>query len=245
MNGKFFAALVVAIVASVYGSGCSGEDPVEGLVCDRAKMTLGEPCPGGFGFCDSDGSCRTDCPVRACFDAHVETSYGCVYVQRKNGWTCTEEGATGLCDEGVCDHSSVEPDVYDWASCGDLTSYPSVACQIATTGDSLAYSLAIPIGAAVDFIEVTIDPNDNHYNTPEHMPGVILTVIDTTTGDAIEYGPVYDTMTPDYKSPHNLYLFAELVGAGGKAYTVSVTGEHGKYSLNGMKVYAPSVHFAN
>lgn len=72
--------------------------------CGHDAIIPGDDCQGAAGFCDTDGVCREQCEPKPCFDSYVEKPNGCVYTQRKNGWTCTAtSGAVGLCADGECD----------------------------------------------------------------------------------------------------------------------------------------------
>lgn len=70
--------------------------------CAHGAVEYGAPCIGQDGFCDSDGTCRQTCDELPCFDWSVIPSYGCVYVARPSGWTCTDGSVSGVCRDGVC-----------------------------------------------------------------------------------------------------------------------------------------------
>lgn len=90
------------------GNPCTSEACVAG-VCKRSWVTPGAACLDALGFCDSDGVCREECPHEPCFDSTVQNGYGCVYERRKNGWTCTDGTAKGICYEGDCVPPQTDP----------------------------------------------------------------------------------------------------------------------------------------
>jgi hypothetical protein len=95
--------------------------------CDHESVTYGHECIGEIGFCDVGGVCRQECDKRPCYDSVVEAPYGCVYTQRKNGWTCTDEsGATGLCDDGECMIPNTAIEACKWHDNGDPCAYEDV-----------------------------------------------------------------------------------------------------------------------
>jgi hypothetical protein len=147
---------------------------------------------------------------------------------------------TGVDCGGFCDVCEViqKPDVFDWANCGQTETYPDLACQIDTSGDVLKYE--VPIDANVDHIEVVIDPWDGHYQEPEHRPRAWITAVDAVTGEEFALCDREDvTDLPNYDKPHTLYLEINFVATAGTKYTVNVTGEHGKYSMNRLVVRRP------
>lgn len=131
-------------------------------------------------------------------------------------------------------------DKFDWSNCGQPTTYPDTACQTTTTGDVLEYDVELTAEASVLTFVVNLDPWDGHYREPEHRPSAWLRATDPTSGVETMLGLDQDvTELPNYDKPHALYVVADVSEFVGQMFTVCVVGEHGKYSLNGLKVFRP------
>ena len=127
---KFLLSFVALMLVTAAGFGCEdlGPPPDQGAcgascddgnpcttdacsagTCVHEDVIPGEACLAESGFCDIHAVCRSECDEIPCVDWTVEVPYGCVYEVRKSGWTCTSEGGSGICRDGVCDTTPTTP----------------------------------------------------------------------------------------------------------------------------------------
>jgi hypothetical protein len=147
---------------------------------------------------------------------------------------CASIDCGGSCES--CDLNAIL-DTFDWNNCGQPTTFPDLACQIDTSGDVLEYEVQLVAG--ITHIEVVIDPHDGHYREPEYRTRAWFTAIDKMNQEFVLSSREDETDLPNYDKPHTIYLTATMVTTDDVKYVVRITGEHGKYSLNGLVVRRP------